>query len=201
MIIVSFESLKSVSSNYVAFDGYTGWFAAESIDFGHGSQYRSGKAGDNGGPAVDLFVEKVEKNELTVTKLVDEFSPFLMFKAATDRKLKSKSGELVYISFIAVRSDGSPSDQSGIRSWLKFCFGTCFLTEWSVSGSGGGAGETGVPTETLKISYNQVAMSYKPPHKPGQSGEPIKRSVDLIKLGGQQSDSGVRWTDGENKLT
>jgi type VI protein secretion system component Hcp len=194
VIIVSFDSLKSVKSTYVSFDEYVGWFSAESLDFGHGTQFRSGKGGDNGGPSLDLFVEKVEKNELSITKYVDEFSPYLMFKAATDRKLKSKSGEMVSISFLAVRGD------QGVRAWLKFCFGTCFITEWNISGSGGGAGETGVPTETLKIAYNQMAMSFKPQHKSSTATNDILRSVDLTKLGAQQSESGVTWGDGESKL-
>jgi type VI protein secretion system component Hcp len=201
VIIVSFETLKSVSSSYVGFEGYTGWFVAESIDFGHGVQYRAGKTGDNGGPSLDMFVEKGEKNELSISKMADEFTPYLMFKAATDRKLKSKAGELIYISFLAVRAGAVKGEDDGIRSWVKFLFGTCFLTEWSVSGSGGGAGEAGVPTETLKISYNQIAMSYKPPHKASGAATPIKRSVDLTKLGSQQAETAVRWTDGENKLT
>lgn len=204
MIIVSFETLRSITSTYVGLEEYKaqgGWFAAESIDFGHGSQYRSGKSGDNAGPSLDLFVEKVEKNELSITKLVDEFTPYLMFKAATDRKLKSKACEIVYISFLAVRGGMFKGESEGVRSWLKICFGTCFLTEWKISGSGGGSGESGVPTESLTITYNQVAMSYKPQHKSAdRPANAIERSVDLTKLGAQQSETGVTWSDGESKL-
>ena len=204
MIIVSFESLKSVKSSYVALEEYAamgGWFAAKSIDFGHGVNFRGGKTGENGGPSLDLFVEKVEKNELTLTKLVDEFSPYLMFKAATDRKLKSKAGEVVYISFLAVRAGQVRGESEGVRAWLKIAFGTCFLTEWKISGSEGGSGDAGVPEETLTITYNQMAISYKPPHKPGTTASnPIDRSVDLTKLGTQVSDTGVAWSDGESKL-
>ncbi len=205
MIIVSFDTLRSVTSSYVALEDYKtqgGWFAAQDIDFGHGANFRGGKTGDNGGPSVDLFVEKPDKNELTITKKVDEFTPYLMFKAATDRKLKSKSGEIVFISFLSVRAGlARDGETEGVRAWLKLAFGTCFLTEWKISGSEGSSGDAGVPTETLTISYNQVAMSYKPPHKPGTTAaNAIKRSVDLTKLGAQASDTGVTWSDGESKL-
>ncbi|MFO0902430.1 MAG: type VI secretion system tube protein Hcp [Pirellulales bacterium] len=204
MIIVSFETLKSVTSSYVALEDYAtagGWFSAKNIDFGHGVNFRGGKTGDNGGPSLDLFVEKVEKNELTITKAVDEFTPYLMFKAATDRKLKSKAGEVVYISFLSVRAGQARSEAEGVRAWLKIAFGTCFLTEWKISGSEGSSGDAGVPEETLTITYNQVAMSYKTPHKPGTAASnPIERSVDLTKLGTQVSDTGVSWSDGEAKL-
>lgn len=198
MIVVRFDSLKSITGSvYTAIEGYDqGWFLVDDISFGQGSQLRAGKSGEDG-PSLDMFVEKAEKNELTITKPVDVFTPHLMFKAATDRKLKAKTGEFIDIAFLSVRGD---EKELGARAWLKVTFGTCFLVEWKLSGS---TSDSIRPTEDLTITYNQVAIGYQTPNKTNANAkaiQPVQKSIDLLKLGGQKTDSGVTWSDGESRV-
>ena len=127
--------------------GYTDWFVAESFDFSIGKKVESVDSSNR-----DIEVVKDNDQELSISKLVDCATVYLMYSVMKGRK---DSGTKSTCS-VDIHLVGTTEDRDGLQPFLLIRIENAIIKDWGIDGSG-----DDYPTENLKIWFNKAAMKYR----------------------------------------
>ena len=141
MILIQIKGIPGDSN----IDGYKGgYFAAESISFGHERELKdSGKSG-----TADINVGVVEFQEVSISKSMDKSSTTLARRAISG----SSCGETEIVFLETIDKDGEAYNVEYMRLQMD----NTIVKTWSISGDADDR-----PSEEVTFWYNRIAMAYR----------------------------------------
>jgi type VI secretion system secreted protein Hcp len=150
-LFLKLDNIKGASID----DQHKDWIDVLSYSLGASNPGSSGQGGGGGGG-------KVSFSDLSLAKLVDASTPFLLEGVATGKMFKEAILEVV-------RTGQNPVP------FLVYTLEDVLISSYSVSGSSGG----GLPTEALSLNFEKIKVEYRKDDKGGKIGSPITFAYDL----------------------
>jgi type VI secretion system secreted protein Hcp len=124
------------------------------------SEVQQGSAGVGGGAGVG----KVKASDLLITKKMDKSSPVLMIACATGQHYKK--------AVLTARRAGG-----GQQEYLKLTLEDVLVSLYETGAAG--TQESVIPTETIKLNFDKLEMSYKEQKPDGSLGPEVKQKYDF----------------------
>lgn len=139
MILIRIDGIKGD----VEIPGYVDWFAADSVSFGVGRQIEVG-----GSKKRDVEVDKLDVQEMAISKTVDSATVYLMLAAMKGRSLGDKAVVSVDVHMIESRDEGA-------KAYLKIRLENALIKDWNLD-----AGDDERPNESISVWFNKACMAY-----------------------------------------
>jgi len=134
------------------------WIEVESFSFGLKSGATSG-----GGTGKASF------QDISFRKNIDKASPILMLKCCTGEHIPEAILEYT-------KPVGANQNQV---TYLTIKMDDILISSYSFNGSGGGAGGTTLPVDSLSLNFTKIEMTYIPYDAAGVPGQPVTAVCDL----------------------
>jgi len=148
-----YMEIEGITGN-VTEEGHADWIEVDSLQWGIGRAISS-----EIGKAADRESSQPSISEITVSKSMDEASPYLFTEACTG------DGKTVTIDICKTGQ--------AVEAFMSYELENCMLSGYSVS-SGGDR-----PTETISLSFTKITMTYTPTLETGELGDPIPAGYDM----------------------